>query len=237
MALPLFLLGWRRHWPKVVLAIVGLPLLWSVAAFLTVRFLLDMNGRLALPAASFLASGGGKVLDMGAGTGRSTLMVLEARPRAFVVALDTFGEQYAAHFGGGGTAAQILGQGRARLFANLKAAGVERRASIEAGDVRQMPFAAATFDGIVSTYTFEHLGRRGTVEAMSEAARVLKPGGEFLLMVLANDAWLKLIWGPLAVHGGLARRDRWETLLHDAGFQMMEEGARPATFYFLARKP
>jgi hypothetical protein len=36
---------------------------------------------------------------MGAGAGRSSLMVLEARPQTTVVALDLFGESYQEHFG------------------------------------------------------------------------------------------------------------------------------------------
>jgi methylase of polypeptide subunit release factors len=48
----------------------------------------------ALPTPHFLESGSGRVLDGGAGSGRSTLMVLLARPRATVVALDLFREGY-----------------------------------------------------------------------------------------------------------------------------------------------
>ncbi|MDQ2947461.1 MAG: class I SAM-dependent methyltransferase [Acidobacteriota bacterium] len=49
----------------------------------------------------------------GAGTGKSTLMVLEARPRTTVVALDLSGQE--------------------RLRSNLKAAGLEHRAATAHG--------------------------------------------------------------------------------------------------------
>ena len=61
--------------------ILGAITLWAFSSFLVVRFLFDINGRATMPTESFLKSGAGKVLDMGAGTGRSTLMVLEARPQ------------------------------------------------------------------------------------------------------------------------------------------------------------
>ena len=118
VALSLWLFGYTRKWSKVAMILIGAVTLWSVAAFLVARLALDVNGRLPLPTQSFLASGTGRVLDMGAGTGRSTLMVLEARPQTTVVALDLFAESYEHHFGTGQS-------GQERLLSNLKAAGLE----------------------------------------------------------------------------------------------------------------
>lgn len=212
------------------MVLIGAITLWSFAALLVARFGLDVNGRLPLPTQTFLASGTGRVLDMGAGTGRSTLMVLEARPLTTVVALDLFAESYEHHFGTGQS-------GQERLLSNLKAAGLENRATIQTGDMRKLPFEAATFDAIVSTYAIDHLGRDGAVASLSEASRVLKPGGEFLMMVIAKDLWLKFAFGPMLLHSGTRGAAQWTKLLQDAGFQMVEQGARPATLYFLARKP
>jgi hypothetical protein len=92
IVLPLFWLAYARKWPKPLLAVLGAAAVWAVVAFVAVRLELNMNGRAPLPTEAFLPSGSGRVLDMGAGTGRSTLMVLEARPRAFVVALDSFSD-------------------------------------------------------------------------------------------------------------------------------------------------
>src|SRR5690348_6234104 len=94
VALPLWLLARSRRWPRALLLLIGAVAIWSEAAFLIARFGLNVNGRLALPTQKFMTSGAGRVLDMGAGTGRSTLMVLEARPQTTIVALDLFGESY-----------------------------------------------------------------------------------------------------------------------------------------------
>src|ERR1700722_10542476 len=94
-----FALGWVFHWRRIVLVVLALVGVWALAAGIMVRFGFDMNGRATMPTAAFLRSGEGRVLDMGAGTGRSTLMVLESRPRTTVVALDLFGESYEEHFG------------------------------------------------------------------------------------------------------------------------------------------
>ncbi len=233
--LAIFCLGWFRKWHKALVALVGLAMVWAFASFVMVRFGFNMNGRATLPTEAFMRSGTGKVLDMGAGTGRSTLMVLEARPQSTVVALDSFSDSYVEHFGDQKSGA-VVDQGRARLLANLRAAGVERRATIQPGDMRQMPLESDTFDAVVSAYAIDHLGRAGIRESLSEANRVLKPRGEFLLMVIAKDFWLEFTFGPLLMHARMVLPDFWERNLRDAGFEIVEQGTRPATKYILARK-
>ena len=237
VGLLLCLLALARKWPKLLLVALGAITLWAAAAFLVVRYTFDINGRMTMPTQSFLAAGSGKVLDMGAGTGRSSIMVLEARPKTTLVALDTFSTEYARHFGANGNSENVLNLGRQRLLSNFTAAGVEQRATIQPGDMRQMPFEPASFDAIVSSYAIDHLRRDGIVKALSEASRVLKPRGEFLLMVIAKDRWLNFTWGPIFMHMRNASPAGWANLLRGAGFEVVEQGTRPMTLYFLARKP
>lgn len=208
----------------------GVLAFWSGAAFLLVRLGLDINGRADLPTESFLRSGTGRVLDLGAGTGRSSIMVLAARPHATMVALDLFGESFERHFGPGESPRQ-------RLLRNLKAAGVERRVTIETSDMRKLPFEAASFDAIVSSYAVDHLNREGINQTLAEAARVVKPGGEFLLILIANDKWARFLFGPLLSHGGTRGSAWWNTRVKEAGFQVVEEGTAPITLYLLLRRP
>lgn len=116
----LLALGYTRKWPRASLLLFGLVLAWSTAAFVVTRFLFDINGRTSLPAENFLPSGEGRVLDIGAGTGRSSVMVLEARPRATLVASDLFGTSFDQHFG-------HSDDPQKKLLANLQAAGVSDR--------------------------------------------------------------------------------------------------------------
>lgn len=225
----LFFVGYKRRWSKVGMVLLGALVLWSSTAFLATRFLMDVNGRASLPTENFLRSGTGRVLDMGAGTGRSAIMVLEARPNTTLVALDLFGDSYVQHFGRGTSPEE-------RLLANLKAVGVERRATIQAGDMRKLPFEGAAFDAIVSSYAIDHLNGAGAQQALSEAARVLKPHGEFLLMVIGKDPWLKFTFGPLLLHHGTRGAEWWTNRLQQAQFQVVEHGMRPATLYLLSRK-
>lgn len=222
-------LGYTRKWSKWPMLAVGVVALWSTAGFLVMRFVIDVNGRPSLPTQSFLHSGTGRVLDMGAGTGRSSIMVLESRPQATLVALDLFGHSFEQHFGRSENPEQ-------RLLRNLKAAGVDERAMIKAGDMRKLPFEPAEFDAIVSSYAIDHLNREGINQSLAEAARVLKPGGDFLLMVIGKEPWVQFAFGPLLMHGGPRGPAWWTERLQEAGFQVREQGTRPLTLYLLARR-
>ena len=228
-AASMLLLGYARKWSRWPMLFLGAIVLWSGAAFLVERFLIDVNGRAALPTQSFLRSGAGRVLDIGAGTGRSSIMVLQSRPQATLVALDLFGESFEQHFGRSESPQQ-------RLLANLKAAGVEERATIASADMRKLPFEPAAFDAIVSAYAMDHLNHQGSDQSLAEAARVIKPGGDFLLMLIANEPWAKFTFGPLMAHGGTRGPDWWTAHVQGAGFQIVEEGTRPLTLYLLARR-
>ena len=233
----LVLLALARKWPKGWVGLFGFVTLWAAAGFLIMRFGMDINGRATLPTQAFLSSGSGKVLDMGAGTGRSTLMVLEARPAATVVALDQFGASYTQHFGTAGDQKSVIEEGTEKLMANLRAAGVDRRATVQAGDMREMPLASNSFDAVVSAYAIDHLNERGIGKALSEASRVLKPGGDFLLILITKEFWLNVAWGPVVMHSHMHGPRDWEDFLRDAGFKIVDEGTQPGTLYLLARKP
>jgi ubiquinone/menaquinone biosynthesis C-methylase UbiE len=146
------------------------------------------------------------------------------------VALDLFGDSFTQHFGTGD-------RPEARLLANLRAAGVASRASIQTGDMRALPLDDASFDAVVSAYAMDHVGRGGAARALAEARRVVKPGGDFLLMLVANDVWMKIAFGPILSHGGTRGADWWREQAMAAGFEVVEEGAGLGTLYFVFRKP
>jgi SAM-dependent methyltransferase len=226
LTLPLFGLAWRRRWPRVVTALLAVAALWSVAAFLVVQLVFRFNAVPTLPTAAFLAHGPARVVDLGAGSGRTSIMVLRERPAATVVALDNFSAEY------------IRDHGANKTLANFRAAGVADRATVQAGDMRALPFPDASFDAAISAYAIDHLGRDDATRALAETARVLKPNGQFLLQVMYPDALMRFAWGPLVLHG--ARPDRvkarWTGLVEKAGFRIVEQGTAPVTFYVLARR-
>jgi ubiquinone/menaquinone biosynthesis C-methylase UbiE len=229
-ALALVLLALARKWGKGAIGLFAVVVLWSgVSLFMSV-FLFNINRVPPLPTATFFREGKGRVLDIGAGTGRSSIMVLTARPQATLVASDLFGQSFEQHFGPGQSPQE-------RLLANLKLAGVDSRATIETADMRQLPFPSASFDAAVSAYAVDHLNREGSAKALAEAFRVVKPGGDLLLILISNDRWAKFAYGPMLTHGGTRGAAWWTARLQEAGFQVLEQGTQPVTLFLLARRP
>jgi ubiquinone/menaquinone biosynthesis C-methylase UbiE len=171
-----------------------------------------------------LKSGTGRVLDVGAGSGRAAIGVLLERPGTTAVGTDI----YSGYWG-------IDGNTPERFMNNAGIAGVADRAAARIGDMRALPFSAGEFDAVVSAYAIDHLGRAERPKAIAEVARVLKPGGEFLLLIIHVDWRTWLVSPPLAHHPSQSP-EPWRVLLEEGGFRVEEEGTRFTTLYFLARK-
>ena len=214
---------WRR-WQAWISVVSGVIIVWSVAALYVTHVVWGINKPMTVPTDRFLQSGVGEVLDAGAGSGRAAVGVLLARPNTTITGLDI----YSGYWG-------IDGNIPTRFMKNVRIAGGAGRAKARTGDMREMPFADASFDAVVSSYAIDHLGRDGRMKALHEVARVLKAHGEFLLAIVNTDWWTWLVSPPMAHH---FRPDaaRWRAQLDDAGFTVEEEGNQPVTLYWLARK-
>jgi ubiquinone/menaquinone biosynthesis C-methylase UbiE len=117
-----------------------------------------------------------RVLDAGCGAGHTALAF--APPVAEVVALDL--------------TEAMLAQGR-KLARDRGIANI----TFQRGDVERLPFPDASFDLVTSRYSAHHYPHPQV--ALSEFARVLKPGGAFLLIDVvapeppAQDTFLNAI--------------------------------------------
>ena len=225
----LALLAWRLRWPRGLLVVFLAAASWALAGSLIVHRLMLANEPLVLPTAAFLPEGRGRVLDMGAGSGRSTLMVALGRPGSRVTALDIYrGSEYG-----------IGDNTPDRLIANARVAGVADRVDVKVGDMRQMPFDAGTFDAGVSAYAIDHLRGDGAARALAEAARVIRVRGQFLLMVVNVDWWLRVAFPSIHGHGYFSTPQdvaKWRNAMTTAGFDVVEIGTQPGTLYFLGTK-
>lgn len=218
-----------RGWPRWITAFASVVAAWGLTGALVMHYAIQINVPMTMPTDRFLASGGGNVVDLGAGSGRATLMVLMSRPGAIVTGLD----RYTGFYG-------IVDNSPERLRANARLAGVEDRLRVQVGDMRELPFKDGEFDGALSVAAMDHLRSEDIPRALAETARILKPGGEFLFVTINSDLWVKLAF-PMSIHGGSywswkGNEGLWRERMAAAGFDVVEVGAHPAEMYVLAKK-
>ncbi|MGH2957228.1 MAG: class I SAM-dependent methyltransferase [Solirubrobacterales bacterium] len=105
---------------------------------------------------------GQRVLDLGCGTGTLALMVKRAEPGAEVVGLDADPEIL-----------KLAGS-------KAKDAGIEIK--LDRCLSTELPYEDGSFDLVLSTLFFHHLTGADKRSTAREVARVLKPGGELLVV-------------------------------------------------------
>src|SRR5579859_2474378 len=111
------------------------------------------------------------------GCGRGAVMAMLARlvPRGHVVGLDLWRTE------------DQSGNNLEVTRRNLTAEGVAERCELKTGDMLAMPFEDNTFDLVVSSLAIHNINERELrnhtrrLQAVSEAGRVLKPGGLWLV--------------------------------------------------------
>ena len=202
---------------------------WGLAGAVAMHYAIQIGEPKRLVTGDFLPSGAGRVLELGAGSGRATVGLLLARPRATVTAVDL----YQGYYG-------IDDNTPDRLLQNARVAGVSDRVHVKVADMRQLPFGPDEFDAAMSVAAIDHLRSDGIDQALRETARVLKPDGQLLIVSLNVDTWVRIAV-PTSLHGhgywGHSQdRERWRDRLTTAGFEIADIGTRPATVYFLATK-
>lgn len=177
---------------------------------------------IVLPMVDLLQSDHDVVLDAGCGAGRTTIALSRVLRNGRVVAVDRFDADY------------IDDGGRGLLERNLRIAGLTQRVQIETADLAALPFGDASFDSVVSTNVFDHLGR-SKQQALYDAFRVLKPGGRFLMAVWVPG------WAMFAVANALSffltSKEAWRTMARVAGFEIVDEGAINYAWFVVLQKP
>lgn len=149
---------------------------------------------------------GGRVLDVGCGTGLFAGRIASEHPDVTVTGLD-------------------ISEGML-VNARKNCASFGDRIELIQGDAEKLPFEDNSFDVLTCVHSFHHYPHQGRV--LSEMFRVLKPDGELLLV----DAWRDGPWGYVIfdwivttiegmVHHCSAKEFR--TLYQSAGFTGVEQ--------------
>ena len=112
-----------------------------------------------------------QVLDLGCGRGAVLTMVAACVPRGRVTGVDIWSSQ------------DQSGNGPRAAADNAAAAGVAGRVALQTADMRELPFADASFDVVVSSMAIHNIGSTaGRDTAIDQAWRVLRPGGLLLIV-------------------------------------------------------
>lgn len=109
----------------------------------------------------------GKGADIGCGPGHLVVEMAQRAPGLHLTGIDLSGEMLA------------------KAATNASQAGVDGRVDFRKGDASQLPFADGSLDLVVSTLSLHHW--RAPVAVLDEMARVLRPGGAYLVFDLRRD--------------------------------------------------
>jgi ubiquinone/menaquinone biosynthesis C-methylase UbiE len=156
-----------------------------------------------------IAEPGGRILDVGCGTGQFAALALEHRPGITVTGLDL--------------SRKMLAKAHGRL------ANGRRSFRMVQGDSHSLPFADGSFDIVTCAHSFHHYPDQARV--VREMHRVLRPGGRVIIVDGDRDGlWGRFIFdgivvaveGPVKHLSCLALRQ----LLLDAGFDGIAQRRR-----------
>ncbi len=168
----------RDHsFPAAVPISLGFAMFWTGICFFLESFLLmassyygKFHARDRLLDGLQLA-GDETLLDVGCGHGLLLIGAAKRLPRGRAVGIDLWSQ---------------VDQGnnsKEATLGNAELEGVADRVEVHTGDMRQMPFADATFDAVVANLAIHNIpSREGRRQAISEIVRVLTPGGRVALM-------------------------------------------------------
>jgi arsenite methyltransferase len=112
-----------------------------------------------------------RVLDVGCGRGLLLIGAAQRLKSGRAVGVDLW------------RGLELSGNRAEATLENARRAGVAERVEVQDSDARQLPFADASFDVVVSSLVLHNIpGQEGRRQAVREIARVLKPGGHVALL-------------------------------------------------------
>ncbi len=116
---------------------------------------------------------GGRILDVGCGSGALTIACAKRNPGCEVVGLNRWGKEYLAYN------LQLCEN-------NAKAEGV-KNVRFVAGNAIKLPFPDESFDAVTSNYVYHNIAGHNKQALLMETLRVLKKGGTFSIHDLMSQ--------------------------------------------------
>lgn len=170
--------GWFSHQPRFLRITSGYAAFFGLNAasfFYTTRRGKFLVWETILEFLRF--EGDEHVLDMGCGRGAVSTAVARRLTTGTVTGVDLW------------RSIDQSGNSTEATMANARAEGVADRVFLETGDMRKLPFADESFDVIVSSLAIHNIPMTSDrAAAITEAMRVLKPGGRLAIADIRSTA-------------------------------------------------
>lgn len=164
LAITTTICGWMSYWSRI-----------AAKAF-------DYNGSLQLArrivegtAAALDCPNGGRLLDVGCGSGALGIACLKQNPKLTLLGVDRWGQEYASF-------------SQALCERNAAAEGVADRAGFQPGNATKLEFPDETFDAVVSNYVYHNIPGIKKQQLLLETLRTLRKGGAFAIHDLMSPA-------------------------------------------------
>jgi SAM-dependent methyltransferase len=119
-------------------------------------------------------AGAGRLLDVGCGSGSLVVKLARAAPAGTVTGVDSWGDGWE--------------YSREQCETNARIEGVRDRTTFDRRSALALGFADGTFDVVVSCMTFHEVTEAAAkTDGVTEALRVLRPGGRYAFLDLFGD--------------------------------------------------
>lgn len=164
--------------PKIILLIIlGVTLIafsalsvWSIKAYLAFSY--DGTRQLSKQIIEGIAEyisvpKGGKILDVGCGSGALAIACAKKNPFATAVGIDRWGKEYASF--------------SKQLCENNAKAENTKNTLFQCGNALELAFPSESFDAVTSNYVYHNIPGKNKQDLLLETLRVLKKGGMFAL--------------------------------------------------------
>jgi arsenite methyltransferase len=120
-----------------------------------------------------------QVLDIGCGRGAVLLLAAERVPNGRAVGADIW------------LSRDQSGNSRASTERNALLEGVFDRVELVHADARDLPFDPGTFDVVMSSLVLHNIAGDGRDQALREAVRVLRPGGQLRIVDFRAERYIE----------------------------------------------
>jgi ubiquinone/menaquinone biosynthesis C-methylase UbiE len=204
--------------------IVAFGIYMIVAHFLSLYVFTGFGMSLDWVAKLLELKGNEYVLDVGSGTGRTSVQIAKRLTTGRLVGIDIWDTM------------ELSGNSPERAYKNAEIEGVKAKVDFKFGNVLEIPFNDDIFDIVTCSSVLNNLpGEKNRVKALKEIFRVLKPGGKCMLLEPLRNLRMFFAFTPFAFFQ-LGKSEHWEKYAKTAGFSKVRFQDKKGSGIFILEK-